>query len=130
MQRAIWIVTFLIILAAGYYWVIIHEADVKQVEKIALRNELQSDSINTVTELQNRLELKYIGHGKHLKSIQDDFNAHYSAYLTKMDSINSIFDELDFKVQNLSDRMNKKLDGLRQDFEEFTIVITVYRTGG
>ena len=29
-----------------------------------------TDNINTVSELERRLELRYIGHGKHLQDIQ------------------------------------------------------------
>ena len=120
MQRAIWIVTFLIIAAGAYYWFWIHEEDKVALQKIADRNELQSDSINVVTELERRLELKYIGHGKHLQTIQDEYRTHYQNYQTKMDSINTVFDQITFNINEMDERLQKRIDELRTDLRELT----------
>ena len=87
MQRAIWFVTFFIILAVGYYWVFVDQKRLDTMSVLSESDEVITDNINTVTELERRLELRYLGHGKHLQNIQDEFRAHYKVYTEKMDSI-------------------------------------------
>ena len=110
MQRVIWFVTFFIILAVGYYWFFIDQERVEDMNSLALRDERISGEINTVSELDRRLELKYIGHGKHLKTIQDEFKAHYDAYLDKMDSLDMVLEEVKFTMEQMEDRLLKKID--------------------
>jgi len=118
MQRAIWLITFIIIIAGAYYYVIIHDADVKAVSKVTERLELQSDNINTITEEQSRLELRYIGHGKHLKSIQDEFKAHFEAYTKKMAEIDNQFETVEYSIEGLGERLTKKIDQVETDLED------------
>ncbi len=127
MQRAIWIVTFLIILAGAYYWFVIHEESVVAVQKIADRNELLSDSINVATELERRLELRYIGHGKHLKEIQDEYRAHYESYVAKMDSINSVFTDINFKIEQLEESLTRKINRVQDDLTSLSDSFESYK---
>tara|TARA_Y100001980_G_C14545592_1_gene325249 strand:+ start:1830 stop:2318 length:489 start_codon:yes stop_codon:yes gene_type:complete len=126
MQRAIWIVTFFVILAVGYYWLFVDQERLNKMELLTKSDETITDNINTVSELERRLELRYIGHGKHLQSIQDEFKAHYEAYTEKMDSINLVFEEIKFTMQQLEDNLIKKIDrtndaveNLSDNFESF-----------
>ena len=118
MQRSIWIVTFFIILAGSYYWFVVHETDKSNIESINVRNELQSESINVVSELERRLELRYIGHGKHLQQIQDEYRKHYEDYLAKVDSINMVFEEVKYSIQEMDERLVKKINGVKDDLRE------------
>ncbi len=118
MQRAIWIVTFLIILAGAYFWVVVHENDTIKVNDINTRLELQNDNINTISEEQNRLDLRYIGHGKHLKEIQDEFRAHYDEYTKKMGQIDDEFIKMQLDMDELGKRLTKKINGVKSDLED------------
>lgn len=120
MQRAIWIITFLMILSGVYYWFIIHEEDIVALESIAERNELQSDSINTVTELERRLELRYIGHGKHLQTIQNEFKEHYAEYTTKIDSIDMVLEGIKFSIEQLDERLVRKINSVQDDLRNLS----------
>ena len=101
MQRAIWFVTFFIILAVGYYWFFVDQERQNAMTVLSESDEEITDNINTVAELERRLELRYIGHGKHLKDIQDEFRAHYEVYTAKMDSIDMVFEEIKFTMQQM-----------------------------
>ncbi len=127
MQRAIWIITFFIILAGAYFWFVVHEADTQKVNTIMKRLELQSDSINVVTEKERRLELKYIGHGKHLKTIQDEFKSHYKNYVAKMDSINEVFAEVKFNLEQLNDKIDRDIRKVKNDIMDLTDSFESYK---
>ena len=80
------------------------------MELLTKSDETITDNINTVSELERRLELRYIGHGKHLQDIQDEFRAHYQSYIEKMDSIDLVFEEIKFTMQQMEDNLVKKID--------------------
>ena len=95
MQRAIWIVTFIIILAIGYYWIVVDNTrTVKMVELTASDKELSGD-VNSTIEVYDRLELKWRGTCKHVETLQNETHAHYAAYAMQMDSIDVVFEEMD-----------------------------------
>ena len=126
MQRAIWIVTFFVILAVSYYWLFVDQERLNKMELLTKSDETITDNINTVSELERRLELRYIGHGKHLQNIQDEFRAHYKSYIEKMDSIDLVFEEIKFTMQQIEDNLVKKIDrtndaveNLSDNFESF-----------
>ena len=79
-----------------------------------------SDNINTVSELERRLELRYIGHGKHLKTIQDEFKDHYEIYSEKMDSIDMVIEEIKFSIQQMEDKLIKKIDRTNDSVENLS----------
>ena len=126
MQRAIWIVTFFVILAVSYYWLFVDQERLNKMELLTKSDETITDNINTISELERRLELRYIGHGKHLQDIQDEFRAHYKSYIEKMDSIDLVFEEIKFTMQQMEDNLVKKIDrtndaieNLSDNFESF-----------
>jgi len=110
MQRAIWFVTFFIILAVGYYWFFVDQERQTAMAVLAESDETITDNINTVSELERRLELRYIGHGKHLQGIQNEFRDHYNTYAEKMDSIDMVIEEIKFTMQQMEDKLIKKID--------------------
>ena len=132
MQRAIWIVTFFVILAVSYYWLFVDQERLNKMELLTKSDETITDNINTVSELERRLELRYIGHGKHLQDIQDEFRAHYKSYIEKMDSIDLVFEEIKFTMQQMEDNLVKKIDrtndaveNLSDNFESFKSRLTL-----
>lgn len=127
MQRAIWIITFFIILGGAYYWFVIHEADVLEVKTLTARVELHSDSINVVNEAERKLELRYIGHGKHLQTIQDRFNKHYDNYVAKMDSINGVFEEVKYNIEQTNEKIDQEIRGVKNDISDFTDTFDSYK---
>jgi len=127
MQRAIWIITFFIVLGGAYFWFYIHENEVLQVKEILSRIDDQSQSINVIGEDERRLELKYIGHGQHLKDIQDKFNKHYKQYVAKMDSINSVFDDISFTITQVEERFNSKIDKLKLELTDLNDTFLSYK---
>ena len=120
MQRAIWFVTFFIILAVGYYWFFVDQERENKMEILAESDISISDNINTVSELERRLELRYIGHGKHLKTIQDEFKDHYEIYSEKMDSIDMVIEEIKFSIQQMEDKLIKKIDRTNDSVENLS----------
>ena len=127
MQRAIWIVTFFIVLAGAYFWFFVHETEVLQVKEIIANIDDQDQQINVIGEQERRLELKYIGHGQHLKDIQDEFKAHYNNYVAKMDSINGIFEEVKYIIAQLEEKHDRDIIRIKTDITDLSDTFDSYK---
>ena len=115
MQRAIWIVTFFIIIAMGYYWVVVDESRTEIMGVLATSDDKLSGDVNSTVEIYDRLEKKWIGTSKHVQTLQKETHNHYKAYAAKIDSINIIFEEIIFSIEQLEEVMIRKIDRVRDD---------------
>ena len=126
MQRAIWIVTFFIVLAIGYYWVVIDDTRTRRMVELENSDDELSGDVNSTVEVYDRLEMKWIGTSKHVKTLQEETHAHYAAYAEQMDSIDIVFEEIKFSIEQLKeilirkiDRVKDKVKNLEDGFESF-----------
>ena len=102
-KRAIWVILILMIFSGAYFWVVkLDEQDQKNQKLTDSDFSLQGD-VNEWSESYDRLEKKWIGTSKHVKTLQDETDAHYTAYESKVDSINNSFEKIDFKVDQLNE---------------------------
>ena len=69
MQRAIWIITFFIVLAIGYYWVVIDDTRTRRMVELESSDDELSGDDNSTVEVYDRLEMKWIGTSKHVKTL-------------------------------------------------------------
>ena len=115
MQRAIWIVTFFIIIAIGYYWVVVDESRTESMSELATSDDKLSGDVNSTVEIYDRLEKKWIGTSKHVQTLQKETHNHYKAYAEKMDSINIVFEEIKFSIEQLEEVMTRKIDRVKDD---------------
>ena len=72
MQRAIWIITFFIILAIGYYWTVVDDSRTQQMIRLADSDDELSGDVNSTVEIYDRLEKKWIGTSKHVQTLQKE----------------------------------------------------------
>ena len=127
MQRAIAVITFFILLAGGYYWFIIDESRTNQMIELETSDESLKGDYNATTEKYDRFDLRLIGHGKHLKTLQDETHAHYDAYASKMDSIDVVFERMKLDIEQLEERLIQKLDRLNDDIRNVSESFDSYK---
>jgi seryl-tRNA synthetase len=82
---------------------------------------------NATTEQYNRFDLRLIGHGKHLKTLQDETHAHYEAYTSKMDSIDVVFERMKLDIEQLEERLIQKLDRLNDEIRNVSESFDSYK---
>ena len=92
---------------------------VKEQELVDSDVKLTKD-YNATTEVYERFDLRLIGHGKHLQSLQEETRAHYAKYALKMDSIDVAFDRISLDIEQLDERLNQKIDRLSDDILSLT----------
>ena len=115
MQRAIWIVTFFIIIAIGYYWMVVDESRTKQMVELSDSDAELSGDVNSTVEIYDRLEKKWIGTSKHVETLQKETHAHYAVYEAQMDSIDIVFEEIKFSIEQLEEILIRKIDRVKDD---------------
>ena len=117
MQRAIWIITFFIVLAIGYYWVIIDDTRTRSMDALATSDDQLSGDVNSTVEIYDRLEKKWIGTSKHVQTLQEETHIHYETYAAKMDSIDIVFEEIKFSIEQLEEVLTRKIDRVKDDVQ-------------
>ena len=115
MQRAIWIVTFFIIIAIGYYWMVVDDSRTKQMVELSDSDAELSGDVNSTVEIYDRLEKKWIGTSKHVQTLQKETHAHYAVYEAQMDSIDIVFEEIKFSIEQLEEILTRKIDRVKDD---------------
>ena len=115
MQRAIWIITFFIILAIGYYWMVVDDSRTQKMVELADSDKELSGDVNSTVEIYDRLEKKWIGTSKHVQTLQKETHAHYADYASQMDSIDIVFEEIKFSIEQLEEVMTRKIDRVKDN---------------
>ena len=115
MQRAIWIITFFIILAIGYYWMVVDTTRIEKMGELAESDMELSGDVTSTLEVHDRLELKWMGTSKHVQTLQDETHSHYEAYAEQMDSIDIVFEEIKFSIEQLEEVLTRKIDRVKDD---------------
>ena len=115
MQRAIWIITFFIIIAIGYYWMVVDDSRTKQMVELSDSDAELSGDVNSTVEIYDRLEKKWIGTSKHVQTLQRETHAHYAVYEAQMDSIDIVFEEIKFSIEQLEEILTRKIDRVKDD---------------
>ena len=115
MQRAIWIITFFIILAIGYYWMVVDTTRIEKMGELAESDVELSGDVTSTLEVHDRLELQWIGTSKHVQTLQDETHSHYAAYAEQMDSIDIVFEEIKFSIEQLEEILTRKIDRVKDD---------------
>ena len=115
MQRSIWIITFFIIIAIGYYWMVVDDTRTKQMVELAVSDEELSGDVNSTVEIYDRLEKKWIGTSKHVQTLQKETHAPYADYEVQMDSIDIVFEEIKFSIEQLEEILTRKLDRVKDE---------------
>ena len=127
MHRAIWIVTFFIILIIGYYLVVIDESRIQSMGELANSDDKLSGDVNSTVEVYDRLEKKWIGTSKHVETLQEETHKHYNVYAEQMDSINIVFEEIKFSIDQLEEVMTRKIDRVKDDVRNLEETFETYK---
>ena len=115
MQRAIWIITFFIILAIGYYWIVVDDTRIQKMVELADSDKELLGDVNSTIEIYDRLEIKWIGTSKHVQTLQKETHAHYAVFEAQMDSIDIVFEEIKFSIEQLEEILTRKIDRVKDD---------------
>tara|TARA_B100000965_G_C19467024_1_gene702366 strand:- start:528 stop:1013 length:486 start_codon:yes stop_codon:yes gene_type:complete len=126
-DRAIWIAITLLSLSGLYYWTVVDQTRVDEMSDLESSDFELTGDVNEWSESYKRLELKWYGTSKHVKTLQDETNAHYAAYNAKVDSINNTFERIEFKLDQINEALSDRIESLNDDLESLSEEFSSYK---
>ena len=126
-ERGIWIIITIIIMCGLYYWVVIDEERVVEMSELEQSDYVLSGDVNEWSESYNRLELKWRGTSKHVKTLQDETSEHYKSYEAKVDSVNNTFERIEYKIDQINEMLNDRISSLSSELESLTEEFSSYK---
>jgi len=121
------IVVFLVIVAGAYYYFVVDKDRINRMEELDTQDEVLSQDVNSSTLKYEDLELRFIGHGKHLQMMQLELDLHQKNYATRMDSIDMVFEEVKYLIEDLESRFTKKINRLSDDLRNLSDSFDSYK---
>ena len=115
------------IFSGAYFWVVKLDEQDQENQRLTDSDFSLKGDVNEWSESYDRLEKKWIGTSKHVKTLQDQTDAHYTAYESKVDSINNSFEKIDFKVDQLNEVLSSRIDLLKDDLESLNDEFSNYK---
>ena len=85
------------------------------MDELENSDEALSGDVNSTVEIYNRLEKKWIGTSKHVQTLQNETHSHYMTYAAQMDSIDVVFEEVKFTIEQLEEVLTRKIDRVKDD---------------
>ena len=126
-DRTIWIAIVVLTLGGLYYWVIVDQSRVDEMNNLESSDYELTGDVTEWSEAYKRLELKWKGTSKHVRTLQDETHAHYERYAEKMDSIDTAFDRVRLDIEQLEERLIQKLDRLSDDIRNLADSFDSYK---
>ena len=126
-DRAIWIAIILLTFTGLYYWTVVDQTRVDEMVELGESDYKLTGDVTEWSEAYKRLELKWLGTSKHVKTLQEETQAHYKAYSAKVDSINNSFERLEFKLDQINETLSDRLDALSDDLESLSEEFSSYK---
>tara|TARA_Y100001970_G_C14074774_1_gene771384 strand:- start:664 stop:1149 length:486 start_codon:yes stop_codon:yes gene_type:complete len=126
-DRAIWIAITLLSLSGLYYWTVVDQTRVDEMSDLESSDFELTGDVNEWSESYKRLELKWYGTSKHVKTLQDETNAHYAEYNAKVDSINNTFERIEFKLDQINEALSDRIESLNDDLESLSEEFSSYK---
>ena len=112
-MKNILILTTMTILFAGFFD---NDSD-NESDIVKLLTEVRAMVISNKVMIE-RLDMKIIGYGKHLATMQNEVDAYYAPYEKKVVEIEETFDRADNRINDLEETITQRLDGLSEEVSE------------
>ena len=126
-DRAIWIAITLLSLSGLYYWTVVDQTRLDEMSELESSDFELTGDVTEWSEAYKRLELKWYGTSKHVRTLQEETHAHYDTYNAKVDSINNTFDRLEFKLDQINEALSDRIESLNDDLESLSEEFSSYK---
>ena len=109
-----------LIIGAGYFQYLSDELN-KRMDVINTVNQKLVDKVeDQFADSLRQYNLRFIGRGKHLRKAQLDIIANTDLIIKNTDSLLSLIDDVDFKLDNFMRETNRNFKNIRNDLEDLS----------
>ena len=111
----------------AFFYFVKREQDKNKMSDLEVSDFALSGDVTSTVEVYERLEKKWIGTSKHVKTLQEDLNAQIERYEAKMDSIGDEFLRVKNDITNTKELLIKKIEALREELESLSDQFKSYK---
>ena len=109
-----------LLIGAGYFQYLSDELN-KRMDEIKTVNQKLVDKVeDQFTDSLRQYNLRFIGRGKHLRKAQLDIIANTDLILKNTDSLLSLIDDVDFKLDNFVRETGRNFKNVNNDIEDLS----------
>ena len=111
---------FVLILGAGYFQYLADELN-KRMDEINTVDQILVDKVeDQFTDSLRQYNLRFIGRGKHLQKAQLDIIDNTELIIRNTDSLLSLIDDVDFKLDNFIRETGRNFKNVTNDLEDLS----------
>ncbi len=127
MQKLINILVVLLVVFSLYYGIIVDHRRVETMEALRQSDvELQGHK-NVIDEDYRRLDLKFLGRGKHIKEMQDDIVFLRGRLQTVSDSLGNKIEETNFFLQQVEEVLQEDIRNISSELRALSDDLATYK---
>ncbi len=127
MQKLINILVVILVGFSLYYGIIVDHKRVNTMEALRQSDvELQGHK-NVIDEEYRRLDLRFIGRGKHIQRMQEDLAFLHMRLQTVRDSLGNKIEETNYFVQQVEEMLREDIRNLEDELRALTDDLATYK---
>jgi len=127
MQKLINILVVVLVVFSLYYGIIVDHRRVETMEALRQSDvELQGHK-NVIDEDYRRLDLKFLGRGKHIKEMQDDIVFLRGRLQTVSDSLGNKIEETNFFLQQAEELLREDIRNMSSELRALSDDLATYK---
>ena len=110
----------ILIIVAGYFQYLTEQLN-KRMDNIVAEDQRLTDKVeDEFTDSLRVYNLRFIGRGKHLRKAQQDIITNTELIIKNTDSLASLIDDVDFKLENFARNTERNFKNVRNDIEDLS----------
>ena len=119
-DKIIILLLILLVIGAGYFQYLTDQLN-NRMDKIVAEDQRLTDKVeDEFTDSLRVYNLRFIGRGKHLRKAQQDIIANTELINKNTDSLASLIDDVNFKLENLARDTERNFKNVRNDIEDLS----------
>ena len=109
-----------LLLGAGYFQYLADELNKRMGEIKTIDQKLVAKVEDQFTDSLRQYNLRFIGRGKHIRKAQFDIIANTDLIIKNTDSLLSLIDDVDFKLDNFARETERNFKNVNNDIEDLS----------
>jgi len=127
MQKLVNILVVILVGFSLYYGIIVDYKRVDTMEALSQSDEELQGHKNVIDEDYRRLDLKFIGRGKHIQSMQEDLAFLRMRLQTVRDSLGNKIEETNYVLQQVEEMLREDLRNLDSELRTLSDDLATYK---
>lgn len=127
MQKLINILVIILMGFSLYYGIIVDRKRVKTMETLQQNDEVLMGHKNVIDEAYRRLDLRFLGRGKHIQRMQQDITTLQDRLRTVSDSLGNKIEETNYFLRQVEEMLREDIRALDSEFRTLSDDLATFK---